>query len=180
MKALPLAIIVTIAVLTLPIAPYAQGRPDFTGTWTLDPAKSDPLGQGRGGPGGTPTLTIKQIGDDMLIVTEGRQGQQLLTYKLDGSESMNQLPGRGGTSPVRSKAKWDGTSLVIESTREQQGAPIMTKEVRKLDTAGKIMQIETTIQTPQGEQKRTAVYMRDGQFADPCKVNPNLPICGKK
>jgi len=179
MRGLPWAATFTV-VLTLLAEPHAQSKPDFTGTWTLDPAKSDPFGQGRNGAVGASTLTIKQIGDDMLIVTDGRQGQQMLTYKLDGSENMNQLPGRGGTAAIKSKAKWDGSTLVIESTRELQGAAIMTKEVRKLDTAGRVMQVETTTQTPQGEQKRMATYMKDVQFADPCKVNPNLPICGKK
>jgi len=40
------------------------------------------------------------------------------------------------------------------------------------------MEVETTIQTPQGEQKRKTIFTKDIQFADPCKVNPTLPICG--
>ena len=149
----------TMAAVILPFAAHAQGKPDFSGTWTLDTAKSDPPPQGRGG-GGAATLTIKQTGSELSIQSEGRQGPQTMTYKLDGSESKNEQMGRGGAQTVVSKAKWDGASLVIDSTREIQGMSITTHEVRKLDNGGKEMKVETTIQTPQGEQKRNVVYTK--------------------
>jgi hypothetical protein len=143
----------------LPFTASAQGKPDFSGTWTLDAARSDPPPAGRGG-GGAGTLTIKQTGTELSIQTEGRQGPQTMTYKLDGSESKNEQMGRGGAQTIASKAKWDGASLVIDSTREIQGMSITTHEVRKLDSGGKEMKVETTIQTPQGEQKRNVVYTK--------------------
>src|SRR3954468_17917277 len=131
----------------------AQGKPDFTGTWTLDTAKSDPPPQGRGG-GGAASMTIKQTGTELAVTSEGRQGPQTMTYKLDGSESSNQVMGRGGAQTVKSTAKWDGSNLIIETTRDFQGTPITTKEVRRLDNGGKEMVVESTTQTPQGEMKR--------------------------
>src|SRR5438105_3385444 len=98
------------AVLGVVLSPSAraQSKPDFTGTWKLDFAKSDPAPAGRGVVAGG-SLTIKQVGDDMLIVREGTQGPQTLTYKLDGSESTNAVAGRGGAiADTKSKAKWDG------------------------------------------------------------------------
>ena len=149
----------TMAAVILPFAAHAQGKPDFSGTWTLDTAKSDPAPQGRGG-GGAATLTIKQTASELSIQSEGRQGPQTMTYKLDGSESKNEQMGRGGAQTIVSKAKWDGSSLVIDTTREIQGMSITTHEVRKLDNGGKEMKVETTIQTPQGEQKRNVVYTK--------------------
>src|SRR4051812_34209999 len=151
----------TMAVI-LPFAarPQAQAKPDFSGTWTLDPAKSDPPPQGRGGGGGAGTLTIKQTATELTVQSEGRQGPQTMTYKLDGSESKNEQMGRGGAQTIVSKAKWDGATLVIESSREIQGMSITTKEVRSLAPGGKEMKVETTIQTPQGEQKRNTVYTK--------------------
>lgn len=146
-------------VMMLPFVARAQGKPDFSGTWTLDTAKSDPAPAGRGG-GGAATLTIKQTGTELSIQSEGRQGPQTMTYKLDGSESKNEQMGRGGAQTIVSKAKWDGASLVIESTREIQGMSIATKEVRTLDGGGKEMKVATTTQTPQGEQKRNVVYTK--------------------
>lgn|SRR5262249_16976927 len=147
----------------LPFHPRAQAKPDFSGTWTLDTAKSDPAPQGRGGGGfggGGGPVTIKQTGTELAVTTEGRQGPQTMTYKLDGSESTNQVMGRGGAQTAKSIAKWDGSSLVIETTREFNGMSITTKEVRRLDNGGKEMHVETTAQTPNGEQKRKAVYTK--------------------
>jgi hypothetical protein len=143
----------------LPFAARAQGKPDFSGTWTLDTAKSDPAPNGRGG-GGAATLTIKQTATELSVQTEGRQGPQTMTYKLDGSESKNEQMGRGGAQTLVSKAKWDGASLVIDTTREIQGMSITTHEVRKLDNGGKEMKVESTTTTPQGEIKRNVVYTK--------------------
>jgi hypothetical protein len=156
------ALLVTaIAAVILPFSAHAQSKPNFSGTWTLDTAKSDPAPQGRGGGGGgAVTLTIKQTGTELSVMSEGRQGPQTRTYKLDGSEGTNQMMGRGGATLVKSTAKWDGSSLVIESTRDFNGTPITTKEVRRLDNGGKEMVVETTIQAPNGEQKRNVVYTK--------------------
>jgi hypothetical protein len=147
------------AAVVLPFPARAQGKPDFSGTWTLDTAKSDPPPQGRGG-GGASSMTIKQTGAELSVTSEGRQGPQTMTYKLDGSESSNQVMGRGGQQTVKSTAKWDGSNLVIETTRDVQGMSITTKEVRRLDSGGKEMVVESTTQTPQGEMKRKTVYTK--------------------
>ena len=152
-----------IAAVALPLSVRAQGKADFSGTWTLDTAKSDPPPQGRGGGGGGGgggTLTIKQTANELSVSSEGRGGPQTMVYKLDGSESTNQVMGRGGVQSVKSTAKWDGSSLVIETTREFQGTPITTREVRRLDNGGKEMVIESTTQTPNGEIKRKTVYTK--------------------
>jgi hypothetical protein len=156
--------VVLLALATAIVLPFhvrAQAKPDFSGTWTLDTAKSDPAPQGRGGGGGGGgTQTIKQTGTELAVTTEGRQGPQTMTYKLDGSESTNQVMGRGGAQTVKSTAKWDGSSLVIETTRDFNGMSITSKEVRRLDNGGKEMHVETTAQTPNGEQKRKVVYTK--------------------
>ena len=151
-----------VAVVVIPFTARAQGKPDFSGTWTLDTAKSDPAPQGRGGGGGggAGSVTIKQTGAELAITSEGRQGPQTMTYKLDGSESTNQVMGRGGAQAVKSTAKWDGATLVIETTRDFNGMSITTKEVRRLDSGGKEMVVDTSTQTPQGEQKRKVVYTK--------------------
>ena len=148
------------AAVVLPFHARAQAKADFSGTWTLDTAKSDPAPQGRGGGGGAASVTIKQTGSELAVTSEGRQGPQTMTYKLDGSESTNQVMGRGGAQSVKSTAKWDGSSLVIETTRDMGGMSITSKEVRRLDNGGKDMIVETTTQTPNGEQKRKVVYTK--------------------
>ena len=154
-----IAILTLATAVVIPFTGRAQGKPDFSGTWTMDASKSDPAPAGRGGGGGG-TQTIKQSATELSVQTEGRQGPQTMTYKLDGSESTNQVMGRGGSQEVKSTAKWDGSSLVIETTRDMGGMSITSKEVRRLDNGGKDMIVETTTQTPNGEQKRKVVYTK--------------------
>ncbi len=155
-----LALLTLSTAVVIPFTARAQSKPDFSGTWTMDAAKSDPAPQGRGGGGGGGTQTVKQTATELSVQTEGRQGPQTMTYKLDGSKSTNKVMGRGGEQTVESTAKWDGSSLVIETTRDMGGMSITTKEVRRLDNGGKDMIVETTAQTPNGEQKRKVVYAK--------------------
>ena len=113
-------LLATLAAMVIPFAARAQSKADFSGTWTLDTAKSDPPpqrggGGGGGGRGPAGPLEIKQTATEIAIGPA--------TYKLDGSESINE--GRGGQAT--SKARWDGAKLVIETSRDIQGMAITSK-----------------------------------------------------
>lgn len=162
----PVLLLLVVAALAVPAAVLAQAKPDFSGTWTLDTAKSDPppqrgggggggggaAGGGGGGRGPAGPVTIKQTGADLMIGD--------VTYKLDGSEQTIQLQGRGGPQPAKAKAKWDGLKIVIETVREVNGNTITAKEERSLGADGKEMTVETTNVTPNGEQKRKTVFTK--------------------
>ena len=148
--------------LALPFTALAQAKPDFSGTWTLDQAKSDPPPQRGGGGGGRGAagggsgrgmggpVVIKQ---DANTITIGEA-----TYKLDGSESTVTMQGRGGPQEVKARARLEGSNLVIESTREIQGFSISTKEVRSVQ--GNEMTVVTTTSTPQGDITRKTVFTK--------------------
>jgi hypothetical protein len=94
------------------------------------------------------------------VTIEGRGEPQTSIYKLDGSESSNEVPSPDGPLTVKGTAKWDGASLVIETIREIQGMIITTREVRTLDASGKEMAIEAITRSPQGEIKRKVVFRK--------------------
>ena len=150
--------------LAMPIAASAQAKPDFSGTWTMNAEKSDPPpqrgggggGGGGGGRGGGGPITIKQTATELSITSEGRQGPQTLTYKLDGSVSTN--PGRGGME-VKSTAKWDGSTLVVETTQDMGGTAVTSTVKRRLDNGGKsLIQETSTTGGPNGPTTRKVVY----------------------
>jgi len=117
----------------------------------LDATKSDaPTGRGGRGPAGP--ATIKQTATEITIGTS--------TYKLDGSESTNEVMGRGGAQQVKSKAHWGGGKLVIETMRDVQGMAITQKETRSLGADGKEMTVEQAISTPQGERNTKQVFAK--------------------
>jgi hypothetical protein len=146
----------------MPYSVLAQSKPNFSGTWTLDAAKSDPPaarggggggapggggggggraggGGGGGGRGGGGPVTITQTATDITI------GMQ--AYKLDGSEAT--IEGRGGSQKV--KAAWEGATLAITTVRDVQGTTITSKAVRSLSADGMEMTVVTTTTgMPQG------------------------------
>ncbi|HMF62204.1 MAG TPA: hypothetical protein VK595_17610, partial [Vicinamibacterales bacterium] len=114
--------IIAAAVFAVAAVAFAQAKPDFSGTWTLDneasgmaapPAGGAPGGGGGGGGRGGGALgnggTVKQTADALTIERTMGENKVVMTYKLDGTESKNTMMGRGGT-PVESvsTAEFDG------------------------------------------------------------------------
>jgi len=133
-RVLSLAFVVALIV---PFVAQAQAKPDFSGTWTLDAAKSDPPPQGRGGGGGgggrgpAGPVVIKQTPTEITI--------GMNTYKLDGTAT--DIAGRGG-AVSKATAKWDGAKLVITTTGEIQGQAFTQTQTRSLSADGKEMTVE--------------------------------------
>jgi hypothetical protein len=116
--------IIAAAVLAVATVAFAQ-KPDFSGTWTLDPAASGapPAGTGGGGGqrGGGGPMTVKQTADTLTIERQGQGGAMTTTYKLDGSETDITM----GQMTAKASAKWDGNKLVI-TTKSERGENTQT------------------------------------------------------
>jgi len=135
----------------------AQGT-NFAGTWVLDQAKSQmpQMGGGGRGPGGGGPMTIAQTAAELTIERTGMGGQTTKSvYKLDGSESVNP-GGRGGES--KSTAKWNGAKLGIKTVMAMGETTMETTAVYSLSADGKVLTVEQTRQSPNGEVKSTMVY----------------------
>lgn len=163
---------IAVALVAITVALAAQKKPDFSGSWTLDPSRSEmgrgpgggpggTSGRGPGGMGGGPTkLVIKQT--ETTLTIEREMGGQAVaqTYRLDGSESVN--PGmRGGE--MKSRTRWDGDTLVTESSQTMNTPngemSIQTKEVRSIAADG-TMVVESTRTTPRGTQTSKLVFKK--------------------
>jgi len=155
--------VIAAAILAVATLAWAQ-KPDFSGTWTLDPAASEggaggaPGGGGGGGGrgGGRGGLgqggTVKQTADALTVERTMGENKVTSTYKLDGSESKNTMMGRGGNSVESvSTAKWDGPSLVITTKMDMGNGP--QESTQKWTVNGSTLTIETT--NARGTQKMT-------------------------
>lgn len=106
-------------VVALAVAGYAQ-KPDFSGTWTPQPA-AEGQGGGGGGRGFGGPMTVKQTATEISVETQGRNGPQTRTYKLDGSETEMQM----GPMTAKVSAKMEGDKLVI-TTKTDNGEQTQT------------------------------------------------------
>ena len=135
-------------VAALAMVGYAQKKPDFSGTWSVDQAATDaanasapatpPAGGGGGGGGmrgGGGPMTIKQTADTLTIERQGRNGAQTTAYKLDGTEQEIAM----GQMTIKAKAKWDGDKIVVETVRPgQDGTPMTATITYSLDKDGNL------------------------------------------
>lgn len=129
-----------IATLVPPFSAHAQGKPDFSGTWRMDPSRSESAAQSE--PIGLVTLVIAQTANELRMETTRTQGSKTVTYRLDGS----QITIPGGTATTR----WDGARLVTELVLDVQGQTVTTKETRTLAAGGQEMLVEMTLVVQHG------------------------------
>jgi hypothetical protein len=145
--------VIAAAVLAMATMAFAQ-KPDFSGTWTIDPASvpAPPAGGGavRGVPG---PMVVTQTADTLTIERIAGESKIVSAYKLNGTESVNKRTmGQMGEVEIKSKAKFDGAKLTITSLQpgREGGAPVELTETWSLE--GGNLVIEST--NPRGTQKR--------------------------
>ena len=125
--------------LAVPFTLFAQGRPDFSGTWSMDRSRSESAMQAD--PIGPTTLVITQTPGGLQIATTRDSRTATIVYKLDGSPGP--IPGGSATS------HWEGATLVTETVRDIQGQTVTTKESRRLNETGEML-VETVLVVQHG------------------------------
>lgn len=177
-----------LSLFALATAASAQKAPDFSGTWNLDVAKSN-LGP-QGAMIKSQTLTIKQEGNKFTTSTKternpppadapaggggggragggggfGGGGDQ--SFTLDGKEASMDQPGPGGTTiPVKMTGKWDGSKVVLSTSRTmtgQDGASntSTTKSTYELGADGKTLTVTRESESPRGKNSSTSVFTK--------------------
>jgi hypothetical protein len=136
-----LAILVTAALVT---TTTAQTKPDFSGDWSYDKSKStvvrvknthvDAPAFGIGFSARQDALSLRlerEFGSPPTAYT--------WTFDLTGKPTTNKLPGQNGDDEVVSTASWNGSKLVITSTRmskDAQGRKVATSSLKRTLSIG--------------------------------------------
>ena len=102
---------------------WAQGaKPNFSGTWQLDPAKSE------FGPMPPPTSMVTTIEhkDPKVVIKSAQKSDQgdvvnERTITTDGKPNINKLKTQMGDQDVTSTTNWSGNQLVTEFKMEING-----------------------------------------------------------
>jgi len=129
-----------------PLAAQAT-HPDFSGKWNLDVSKLDAQAA-QMVTKATVTITqdakvLKQ--EQSMTTTMAGEQNITVTYNLDGTDSKNTVNQMGMSMDMNSTATWDGAVLVIKTKSEMQGQAIERSDRYSLDSAGKVLTIETSV-----------------------------------
>jgi hypothetical protein len=134
----------------LPHATGAQPVRDFSGTWTMDPARSESAQQGE---------PLKAV---MFVITQGAAQVRIETTR--GAEKEDVLyplvrvraegASSASTASGHPEAYWEGDKLVTETQRPVSGYTVTVKETRTLGPGGKDMTVETTVIVQHGYSMR--------------------------
>jgi len=132
-------------------AALAADKPNFTGNWKINNAKSDfgPMPQG---PEKFERTVDHQGADVKVKTTQSMQGNERTTdvaYTIDGKEHDIQM----GPATAKVTASWKDATLEVVAKREIQGNAITSTELWSLSADGKLLTVDSTIAAPQGEFK---------------------------
>ena len=145
----------------------AQQKPDFTGTWKLNVAKSD-FGPIPGPDSRTDVITHKEPAFTDEVTADGAQGKQQYTikYTTDGKEVTNQI----GPREVKSIVKWVGNTMVVTSKFDLEGSEVNAQAVWSLGADSKTMNVAVHYVSPMGEANQKLLLEKQEPAAPPSKT----------
>ena len=146
--------------LTLGTLVWAQGaKPNFSGTWTLDPAKTD---FGPMPPPESMVLVIDHKDPEMKISstqkTEQGQFDNERRITTDGRENTNKLRTMMGEQEVKSKTSWNGSKLTTMFKLDVQGNAVEVTDSWELSDDGKTMTLARHATSAQGDFDQKMVF----------------------
>jgi hypothetical protein len=136
---------VLIATLVLVVTTAAQStKPDFSGTWTMDPERSESIiNDYEPGP---VTLVVRQTPLDLIVETKRADSSETLVFKLDGSQTVH-------SGDVQTTARWEGASLVAKTVRRISGWAVTTEETWLVDTGRQSLTIQRALFVQHGYER---------------------------
>ena len=125
----------------------APTKPDFTGAWKMNPAKSS-FGAMPAPAKYERHIDHKEPLIQMTTLQATAQGEQRLdsVLRTDGVETTNHFQ----SGDARSTGKWAGSALEFETKRDTPAGPVSTHDTWSLSEDGRTLTTTTHLTTPQG------------------------------
>jgi hypothetical protein len=133
----------------------AAAPPNLSGAWKANLAKSY-FGQMPAPTSMATKIDHKEPSLKISTTFVGDQGEMTFERNLqtDGSETTNQF----GPFTMKSKAKWEGSVLVVDSKGSTDNGDVAVKEKWTLSEDGKTLTVVSDWSTPQGEMTHKVIY----------------------
>ena len=145
-----------VSLLLLAFAAFADdAKPNLSGTWKLNAAKSD-FGPMPSPDSRTDTIDHKDpVVKESVSMSSGQGDLQWdLTYTTDGKDSKNTIMG----SEMTSNAHWEGRTLVVDSKANFGGNDMTIHGTMVLSDDGKTLTRQAHIAGPMGEGDQKLVF----------------------
>ena len=149
-RILTLSLLIALAATSVYSAQAA--KPDFSGAWKFDPAKSD-FGQAPP-PEALALIVVHKEPAVKITSTQTAQGTTTVNERnitTDGKPNANRLKSAMGDQDVTSTSKWVGAALQTSYTLQIQGTPIPTVETWELNSP-KLMTITRKLTLPDASE----------------------------
>lgn len=136
-------VLLVLSLLSFGALAEAQNKPNVSGTWKMNAEKT------KFEQGGPQDITIKfdqqgpTLNETLTLTNDQGERSANLTYNMEGKETQQQFEGR----PIKTTAKWEGDSLVIEFKNEE-GMGLLRKITVSSD--GKTMTMAVKRSNPNG------------------------------
>jgi len=138
-----------------------SAKPDFSGTWTLDVAKSD------FGPAPAPKSIVHVVEHkepslkiSSTQVTEQGETTNVRNISTDGKENTNTMRAMGGEQEIKSTTAWDANKLVTNLKVTIQGMTADIVDSWDLSADGKVLTISRQFKTSQGDFAQKTLFTR--------------------
>ena len=120
----------------------AQTKPNFSGTWILDVAKTD-FGPAPKLEAMSHEITHKEPTIRLATRQKTAQGELVndRTITTDGKENSNHIKTMVGDQDVKSTSTWDGAKLATTIHLDVQGTPVEIVDVWELSADGRVLTI---------------------------------------
>ena len=134
-----------------------DSKPNFSGVWELQVAKSD-FGQFPAPESQTTTVEHKEPKVKLNTRVKTLEGDVAtdFTYTTDGEENTNDFRG----SPATSRTRWDGRELLTDMELEAQGVRFRLKDRWSLSEDGKTWNITRVLASELGEVTQKLVLAK--------------------
>jgi hypothetical protein len=131
--------------------------PNFSGDWKLNPAKSN-FGSFPAPQSATRKIVQDGVKLSLTTVQKGAKGDVTgeFAYTTDGKPVTN----HSATGETKGSAQWIGDKLMIESSRDVQGATLSQKDIWTLSPDSKTLTVDSHVTLPNGEFDIKQVFER--------------------
>ena len=139
-----------VVLLLCSVAVFGQAKPNFTGEWTINAQKSS-FGDFPAPDSYTAKIEHNEPNIKVVTTQVGQMGE--MTTERDCATDTGACTVKAQFGDIKSTAKWDGPTLVTDSTMDFNGMAMKGQEKMSLSDDGKTLTLDNTFSSDMGQMQ---------------------------